>query len=121
MDDPMLRLQKNFESRRALQLILGVGVVAVGQALLVPTLALTTGCEEYTVASAPPPPPPPKDPSDPDGDGFKRKSVLGKAYETAENRVENMNEYQRKVGEFADDLFDQKRGPSQKPMPKPAE
>lgn len=73
------------------------------------TAAILGGCEEYTVAPTPPPPPPPIDPLDPDGDGFHAKSVLGKAKETAENQIDKMNEYQQKVGDFADEVF--KKGP----------
>ncbi len=70
--------------------------------------SLLSGCEEYTVATAPPPPPPPADPSDPDGDGFKAKSTLGKARESAENLKDKSDAYQKKVGDFADEVFNEK-------------
>ncbi len=117
----MLRLHQNTQSHSGARTILRVGMVFASLSFASPILFLTGGCEEYTVAPAPPPPPPPKDPSDPDGDGFKKKSVLGKAKESAENRIDEMNEYQKKVGDFADELFDQKRTPTQKPVPKPTE
>ena len=104
----MLRTQRKRCSRQGLRRMMEITLCVSVAACALSSASLLSGCEEYTVATPPPPPPPPVDPSDPDGDGFKAKSTLGKARESAEHIKDKSDAYQKKVGDFADEVFNEK-------------